>query len=55
MQVSRLPFGAPPAQQNLQRRSQIELINQKYAINKTLTEVKQRGLSNANVAVVLQK
>jgi hypothetical protein len=58
MQVSRLPFGAPPAQQNLQRRSQTELINsinQKYAINKTLTEVQQRGLSNANVAVVLQK
>jgi Protein of unknown function (DUF1257) len=33
----------------------INSINQKYAINKTLTEVKQRGLSNANVAVVLQK
>jgi Protein of unknown function (DUF1257) len=33
----------------------INSINQKYAINKTLTEVKQRGLNNANVSVVLQK
>lgn len=33
----------------------INSINQKYAINKTLAEVKQRGLSNANVKLVLQK
>jgi hypothetical protein len=33
----------------------INSINQKYAINKTLTEVQQRGLNNANVSVVLQK
>lgn len=32
----------------------INSINQKYAVNKTLTEVKQRGLQNANVKLVLQ-
>jgi hypothetical protein len=32
----------------------INSINQKYAVNKTLAEVKQRGLQNANVKVVLQ-
>ena len=32
----------------------INSINQKYALNKTLSEVKQRGLSNANVKLVLQ-
>lgn len=33
----------------------INAINQKYAVNKTLTEVKQRGLQNANVKLVVQK
>ncbi|MBE9117780.1 DUF1257 domain-containing protein [Lusitaniella coriacea LEGE 07157] len=33
----------------------INAINQKYAVNKTLTEVKQRGLQGANVKLVLQK
>jgi hypothetical protein len=33
----------------------INSINQKYAVNKTLAEVKQRGLQNANVKLVLQK
>ncbi len=33
----------------------INSINQKYAVNKTLTEVKQRGLQNANVKLVVQK
>jgi hypothetical protein len=33
----------------------INSINQKYAINKTLAEVKRPGLSNANVKLVLQK
>ncbi|MDJ0648807.1 MAG: DUF1257 domain-containing protein [Xenococcaceae cyanobacterium MO_188.B19] len=32
----------------------INSINQKYAVNKTLAEVKQRGLQNANVKLVLQ-
>jgi hypothetical protein len=32
----------------------INSINQKYAVNKTLLEVKQRGLQNANVKLVLQ-
>ncbi len=33
----------------------INAINQKYAVNKTLAEVKQRGLQNANVKLVVQK
>lgn len=33
----------------------INSINQKYAVNKTLSEVKQRGLQNANVKLVVQK
>jgi len=33
----------------------INSINQKYAVNRTLVEVKQRGLQNANVKLVLQK
>ncbi|WP_024545943.1 DUF1257 domain-containing protein [Picosynechococcus sp. NKBG15041c] len=33
----------------------INSINQKYAINKTLADMKQRGLNNANVKLVLQK
>ena len=33
----------------------INSINQKYAVNKTLAEVKQRGLQNANVKLVVQK
>ncbi|NJL86333.1 MAG: DUF1257 domain-containing protein [Leptolyngbyaceae cyanobacterium SM1_1_3] len=32
----------------------INSINQKYAINKTLAEVKRPGLQNANVKLVLQ-
>ncbi|MEB3161789.1 MAG: DUF1257 domain-containing protein [Prochlorothrix sp.] len=32
----------------------INSINQKYAINKTLTEVKSSGLQNANVKLVVQ-
>src|SRR5918997_2709075 len=32
----------------------INSINQKYAVNKTLAAVKQRGLQNANVKSVLQ-
>ncbi len=32
----------------------INSINQKYAVNKTLYEVKQRGLQNANVKMDLQ-
>lgn len=32
----------------------INSINQKYAVNKTLKEVKQRGLQDANVKLVLQ-
>ncbi|ABB56450.1 DUF1257 domain-containing protein [Synechococcus elongatus] len=32
----------------------INAINQKYAVNKTLAEVKRPGLSNANVKLVLQ-
>ncbi|MEA5471591.1 DUF1257 domain-containing protein [Spirulina sp. 06S082] len=32
----------------------INSINQKYAVNKTLSEVKQRGLQNANVKLVIQ-
>ncbi|MGL5034037.1 MAG: DUF1257 domain-containing protein [Microcystaceae cyanobacterium] len=32
----------------------INAINQKYAVNKTLSEVKQRGLQNANVKLVVQ-
>ncbi|PSO52714.1 MAG: hypothetical protein BRC40_16565 [Cyanobacteria bacterium QH_8_48_120] len=32
----------------------INSINQKYAVNKTLSEVKQRGLENANVKLVAQ-
>jgi hypothetical protein len=33
----------------------INSINQKYAVNKTLSEVQQRGgLQNANVTLVLQ-
>jgi hypothetical protein len=31
------------------------LINQKYAVNKTLAQVKQSGLQNANVLLVLQE
>ncbi|NJL97676.1 MAG: DUF1257 domain-containing protein [Synechococcaceae cyanobacterium SM2_3_2] len=31
----------------------INSINQKYAVNKTLAEVKRPGLSNANVKVVM--
>ena len=33
----------------------INSINQKYAVNKTLADVKQRGLQNANVKLVVQK
>ncbi|KKD38168.1 MAG: DUF1257 domain-containing protein [Limnoraphis robusta] len=33
----------------------INAINQKYAVNKTLSEVKQRGLQNANVKLIVQK
>ncbi len=33
----------------------ITSINQKYAVNKTLAEVKRPGLQNANVKLVLQK
>jgi Protein of unknown function (DUF1257) len=33
----------------------INSINQKYAVNKTLAEVKRPGLQNANVKLVLQK
>lgn len=33
----------------------INSINQKYAVNKTLVEAKQRGLQNANVKLVVQK
>ncbi|MCS6959685.1 MAG: DUF1257 domain-containing protein [Pseudanabaenaceae cyanobacterium SKYGB_i_bin29] len=33
----------------------INAINQKYAINKTLAEVKQAGLSGAKVQMVVQK
>ncbi|MDX1977449.1 MAG: DUF1257 domain-containing protein [Pseudanabaenaceae cyanobacterium bins.68] len=39
------------------RHNQTELlnsINQKYAVNKTLSEVKRVGLNNANVQVVVQ-
>lgn len=32
----------------------INSINQKYAVNKTLSEVKRPGLQNANVRLVLQ-
>jgi hypothetical protein len=32
----------------------INSINQKYAVNKTLAEVKRPGLQNANVKLVLQ-
>jgi hypothetical protein len=32
----------------------INSINQKYAVNKTLEEVKQRGLQTTNVSLVLQ-
>lgn len=32
----------------------INAINQKYAVNKTLSEVKQRGLQNANVKLIVQ-
>ena len=32
----------------------INSINQKYAINQTLSEVKQRGLQNADVKLVLK-
>lgn len=32
----------------------INSINQKYAVNQTLAQAKQRGLQNANVQVVLQ-
>ncbi|MEA5420011.1 DUF1257 domain-containing protein [Spirulina sp. CCNP1310] len=32
----------------------INSINQKYAVNKTLAEVQQRGLNNANVKLVVQ-
>ncbi len=32
----------------------INSINQKYAINQTLDDVKQRGLQNANVKLVLK-
>ena len=32
----------------------INAINQKYAVNKTLAEVKRPGLQNANVKLVLQ-
>jgi hypothetical protein len=32
----------------------INSINQKYAVNKTLSEVKQKGLQNANVKLVLK-
>ncbi|MGB0560737.1 MAG: DUF1257 domain-containing protein [Spirulinaceae cyanobacterium] len=32
----------------------INAINQKYAVNKTLAEVQQRGLNNANVKLVVQ-
>lgn len=33
----------------------INAINQKYAVNKTLAEVKRPGLQNANVKLVVQK
>ncbi|NJK27610.1 MAG: DUF1257 domain-containing protein [Coleofasciculaceae cyanobacterium SM2_3_26] len=33
----------------------INSINQKYAVKKTLSEVRRAGLSNANVNVVVQK
>ncbi len=32
----------------------INSINQKYAVNKTLADVKQRGLQNANVKLVVR-
>ena len=32
----------------------INSINQKYAVNQTLSDVKQRGLQNANVKLVLK-
>ncbi len=32
----------------------INSINQKYAVNKTLSQAKQRGLENANVQLVVQ-
>jgi hypothetical protein len=32
----------------------INSINQKYAVNRTLADVKRPGLSNANVKLVLQ-
>ncbi len=32
----------------------INSINQKYAVNTTLTQVKQRGLQNANVKLVVK-
>ncbi len=32
----------------------INSINQKYAVNKTLSEAQQRGLENANVQLVVQ-
>ena len=32
----------------------INSINQKYAVNKTLSDVKRRGLQNANVKLVLK-
>jgi Protein of unknown function (DUF1257) len=32
----------------------INSINQKYAVNRTLTEVRRPGLSNANVKLVVQ-
>jgi hypothetical protein len=32
----------------------INSINQKYAVNQTLNDVKQRGLQNANVKLVLK-
>ncbi len=33
----------------------ITCINQKYAVNKTLAQVKRPGLQNANIKLVLQK
>ncbi len=32
----------------------INSINQKYAVNKTLSEVQERGLQNANVQLILK-
>ena len=43
------------AHRNVNKPQLINSINQKYAVNKALTDVRRPGLQNANVKLVVQK